>query len=182
MSLLNWDHDEIAYRVQTGLDRLSVSFFRRHGARVRRDEVDFHGYEHVDLEVAHAGHRLQVRQYARAGEADAAVGPREPFPTEEFVSTFDDAPAHTVPADQLAAWLASLPLGEATAPAHVPAPDPANPFAPPPRAGSTAPLARENNPFLGERTMAPDLANPFAPPAADEQRQHALEWLRSDDA
>jgi hypothetical protein len=63
----------------------------------------------------------------------------------------------------------------------VPAPDPTNPFAQPPRAGSAGPLARENNPFLGERTRAPDLANPLAPPAADEQRQQALEWLRSDD-
>src|SRR4051794_35364618 len=182
MSLLNWDHDEIAYRVQTGLDRLSVSFFRRHGARVRRDEVDFHGYEHVDLEVAHAGHRLQVRQYARTGDTDAAVGLHEPFPTEEFESTFDDAPAQAVPAGQLAAWLASLPLGEAKGPANVPAADPTNPFAPPPRVGSAGPLARANNPFLGERPRAPDLANPFAPPAADEQRQQAVEWLRSDDA
>jgi hypothetical protein len=182
MSLLNWDHDEIAYRVQTGLDRLSVSFFRGHGARVRRDDVDFHGYEHVDLEVAHAGHRLQVRQYARAGESDAPAGPREPFPTEEFASTFDDAPARAVPAGQLAAWLASLPLGEATAPAKVSEPDPTNPFAPPPRAGSAEPIAREKNPFLVERPRAPDPANPFAPPATDEQRQRALEWLRSDDA
>lgn len=182
MSLLNWDHDEIAYRVQTGLDRLSVSFFRRHGALLRRDDVDFHGYEHVDLEVAHAGHRLKVRQYARAGESDAPAGPREPFPTEEFASTFDDAPASAVPAGQLAAWLASLPLGEATAPANAPAPDPANPFAPPPRAGSAGTIARENNPFLVERPRTLDPANPFAPPAADDQRQRALEWLRSDDA
>jgi hypothetical protein len=180
MSLLNWDHDEIAYRVQTGLDRLSVSFFRRHGARVRRDELDFHGFEHVDLEVTHAGHRLQVRQYARAGEAAATLGPREPFPTEEFVSTFDDGPAGAVPASQLAAWLASLPVGEAAGPADAPAPDPTNPFVPAARAGSGS-VARENNPFLGERPRAPDVANPFAPTAADEQRQRALEWLRRDD-
>ena len=39
-----------------------------------------------------------------------------------------------------------------------------------------------NNPFLVERPRAPDPVNPFAPPATDEQRQRALEWLRSDDA
>ena len=47
MGLLEWDYDELAERVQTGLDRLSVSFFRGHGGRLRRDELDFHGYEHV---------------------------------------------------------------------------------------------------------------------------------------
>ncbi len=182
MSLLDWDYDEIAYRVQTGLDRLTVSFFRHHGARVRRDEVDFHGYEHLELEVAHDGHRLRVRQYARArGLEETPPGRNEPYPTEELTSTFDDQPASAVPTERLARWLASLPAGQAASTPDLPPPDPTNPFAPPPRrAGGPQPPAPSHNPFLTERPAAPG-PNPFAPPSPEEKRQRALDWLRSDD-
>jgi len=181
MSLLDWDYDEIAYRVQTGLDRLTVSFFRHHGARVRHDAVDFHGYEHVELEVAHGGHRLHVRQYARARSLDETpIGRSEPYPTEEFSSTFDDQPASAVPIGRLRAWLASLPAGEAV-PAAEPPPDPTNPFAPPPRRRSKSPAAPTPNPFLAERPPPTSPENPFAPPSAEEKRRRALDWLQGDD-
>ena len=182
MSLLDWDYDEIAYRVQTGLDRLTVSFFRHHGARVRHDAVDFHGYEHVELEVAHGGHRLHVRQYARARSLDETpIGRSEPYPTEEFSSTFDDQPASAVPIGRLRAWLASLPAGEAVPAAEPPPPDPTNPFAPPPRRRSKSPAAPTPNPFLAERPPPTSPENPFAPPSAEEKRRRALDWLQGDD-
>src|SRR5690242_5165388 len=113
MSLLDWDYEELAERVQTGLDRLSVGFFRAHGARIRRDDEDFHGYEHVELEVSHGGHRLYVKQYGRARRLDE--GPPAPgaVPLEEFASTFDERPAGEVARPELARWLAALPAGEA---------------------------------------------------------------------
>src|SRR5262249_19738599 len=113
MSLLEWDYEELARRTRRGLDRLSVSFFRSHGARVRQDALDFPGHEHVELEVAHGGHRLRVRQYGqpqgpeRASLEDAARG------LVEFVSTFDDRPTGQVAVGELARWLAELPAGEA---------------------------------------------------------------------
>ena len=176
MSLLDWDCEEVARRVQTGLDRLSVSFFRRHGARIRRDDLDFHGFEHVELEVAHGGHRLHVRQYAPPRGLDAKPTTGAPLAVEEFTSTFDDRPAAEVPLDVLAGWLATLPVGEAPPERARPAADPANPFAAPTRPAS-APMP---NPFASERPSAPG-ANPFAPPSADERRHRALEWLRDDD-
>jgi hypothetical protein len=181
MSLLDWDYDDLARQVQGGLDRLSVSFFRRHGARVRRDELDFHGYDHVEFELAHDGHRLCVRQYTRARGLDETPAPSGPRPAEEFESQFDDRPAAEVPVERLARWLASLPLGEAPPETDRPAADAANPFAAPARRSAPrAPTAPAPNPFASERPSGP-AANPFAPPAADERRQHALDWLRGDE-
>jgi hypothetical protein len=181
MSLLDWDYDDLARQVQHGLDRLSVSFFRRHGAHVRRDELDFHGYDHVDFEVAHAGHRLRVRQYTRARGLDESAAPSGPRPAEEFESTFDDRPAASVPVEQLARWLASLPAGEASPAVDRPAADAANPFAAPARPRAPrAPGPPASNPFATERPSGP-AANPFAPPPADERRQRALDWLGGDE-
>jgi hypothetical protein len=180
MGLLDWDYDDLARQVQGGLDRLSVSFFRRHGARVRRDELDFHGYDHVELEVTHDGHHLRVRQYTRAhGLADTAA-PADPRPAEEFESLFDDRPAAEVAVARLARWLASLPAGEAPAEAQRPAADAANPFGVPQRPAPRAPATPAANPFAGERPSGP-AGNPFAPPGAEERRQHALDWLRGDE-
>jgi hypothetical protein len=183
MSLLDWDYDELARRVQTGLDRLSVSFFRGHGARLRRDELDFHGFEHVELEINHDGHWLRVRQYGRArGQDEMAAG--EAVPLEEFSSTFDDRPATEAARPELARWLATLPAGEAPREAAPPAADLANPFAPPAEARPRArpePAAPAANPFLAERRSEPPPRNPFAPPAADERRDRALDWLRGDE-
>ncbi len=183
MSLLEWDYDEIARRVQTGLDPIGVSFFRRHGARMRRDALDFHGFEHVDLEVAYDGHCLVVTQYARARGLDEIDG-SERVPVEEFTSTFDARPTADVPTAELAAWLASLPVGEAVGTAERPLADPTNPFAPPPgtreprRQSPPTPAA---NPFLPERSSPPTSSNPFAPPSGDERRERARDWLRGDD-
>ena len=182
MSLLDWDYEDLARRTQSGLDRLSVSFFRRHGARVRRDELDFHGYDHVDLEVTHDGHRLHVRQYAPARGLDEAPARSGALPAEEFESTFDGRPAAEVPVEQLARWLASLPAGEAPPEPQRAAADPTNPFASAPRPRpAPPPPAPAHNPFLTERPSSP-AANPFAPPSADERRQRALDWLRDDEA
>ncbi len=181
MSLLDWDYEDLARQVQGGLDRLSVSFFRRHGARVRRDELDFHGYEHVELEVAHGGHRLRVRQYTRARGLDESAAPSGPRPAEEFESVFDDRPAAEVSVARLAAWLASLPAGEAPSVAERPQADAANPFGTPTgRRASRPPAPAAPNPFVGERPSGP-ATNPFAPPAADERRQRALDWLSGDE-
>jgi hypothetical protein len=183
MGLLDWDYDELARRVQHGLDRLSVSFLRGHGARVHRDALDFHGYEHVELELEHAGHRLEIRQYGPApGEVsgmgvvtDLGAAPAE----AEFSSVFDGRPSDEVAPATLVRWLASLPAGEA-APEWQPrtaADD--NPFAPTRRAPEAA---APDNPFHAARA-APSGANPFAEPGADERRQRALEWLQdADDA
>src|SRR5215210_1102563 len=138
MSLLDWDYDDLARQAQEGLDRLSVSFFRRHGARMRRDVLDFHGYELVEFEVAYAGHRLRVRQYTRARGLDEA--PRAGLEAgEEFESAFDDRPAGDVPRTRLAQWLASLPAGEAVTEREQPAAEAANPFGVPPRSSAPRP-------------------------------------------
>jgi hypothetical protein len=184
MSLLDWDYDEVARRAQTGLDRLSVSFFRGHHARMRRDELDFHGFEHVELEVSHDGHRLHVRQYGRARGQDEVLAAGEAVPLEEFESTFDNRPAAEVPVAELARWLATLPVGEAPREAARPAADPANPFAPSPdapRPRRPEPPTPAANPFLAERPSASPTSNPFAPPAPEERRERALDWLRGDD-
>src|ERR671932_196937 len=78
MSLLDWDYDDLARQVQGGLDLLSVSFFRRHGARVRRDELDFHGYDHVEFELAHDGHRQRAAEWAGGQSVRAARRRRAP--------------------------------------------------------------------------------------------------------
>ncbi|HEY7068197.1 MAG TPA: hypothetical protein VII06_42505 [Chloroflexota bacterium] len=179
MSLLNWDYDDLARQVQHGLDRLSVSFFRRHGARVRRDELDFHGYDHVEFEVAHDGHRLAVRQYTLARGPDERAAPTGPRPAEEFESTFDGRPAAQLPAGRLARWLASLPAGEAAPEAARPAADAGNPFAAPARPAAPPPTAPAHNPFRTERADAP-AANPFTTHSTDERRQEALDWLSGD--
>jgi hypothetical protein len=177
MGLLDWDYDELALRLQTGLDRLTVSFLRGHRARVRRDAVDFHGFEHIELELTHDGHRLYVRQYGPALDREPPPVALD-TPAREFVSTFDDRPTSAVPRAELARWLASLPAGEA--PPERPRPEAArdNPFASaPPRREEPAPT---RNPFLAERPSAPE-RNPFAPPPAEERRREALRWLQADD-
>jgi hypothetical protein len=178
MSTLDWDYEALARQVQTGLDRIGVSFFRRHGARIREDTIDFHGYEHVELEVAHAGHRLHLRHYgpARGPEAQEVTG--APLQTEEFHSAFDDRPASEVPVATLAQWLALLPVGEAPPERAAPRVDPANPFLGGAPASRPAPAA---NPFLAERTPTAPLANPFAPQPGQDRRKQALDWLRGED-
>src|SRR5688572_2516531 len=130
MSFLDYDYDDLARQVQDGLERIGVSFLRSHGARIRRDLVDFHGFEQIDLEVSAGGHTLVVHQVGRPRGFDhstAAVS--ADAPDEEFASSFDGAPAVNTPADEIARWLASLPVGEAPPERPRARADAANPFA-----------------------------------------------------
>jgi hypothetical protein len=180
MSGLDWDYEDLARQAQMGLDRVGVSFFRRHGARVREDSVDFHGYEHVDLEVRHDGHRLHVRHYGPGRGPEGSLVTGAPLQTEEFVSTFDDRPTAEVPVEWLAQWLAGLPVGEVAPERAARAVDPDNPFAATPREPRAAPPPAQN-PFLSERSASEALPNPFAPSPGTDRRQQALDWLRGDD-
>ena len=182
MSFLEYDYEDLARQVQTRLDRLGVSFLRAHGARMKLDVVDFHGWERIDLELSHADHTLVVHQVGRPRgfEADPAEPPG-PSTEEEFESTFDGWPAGNVPREELARWLARLPPGEAppekkTAPA-----DPSNPFATE-RPRPVPSLASEPsfNPFLSDRRQTND-ANPFADPDRERKRQEMLRRLKGDD-
>ena len=62
MDLCQYDIDELAGQIQHGLERVAVSFLRAHGARIHRDQADFHGKEYVELELSHGDHRLTIRQ------------------------------------------------------------------------------------------------------------------------
>ena len=182
MGLLDYDFDDLARQVQEGLERIGINFLRAHGARVRRDLVDFHGHEQVDLEVTHDGRTLTIHQVGRPRglEADTAAPPSGEV-EEEFDSTFDGWPAAQYPREELAQWLASLPAGEAPRERLRAAPDPANPFA----AERPAPLPQletepDFNPFLGQRPR-PSGSNPFADAERDRKRQDMLRRLRGDD-
>lgn len=174
MSLLDWDFDDLARRLQSGLDRLTVSFLRGHHAKIQQDTVDFHGQEHIELVLEHDGHRLELRQFGPLEES--APDPSGTAATREFRSLFDGRPARDVPLPTLAAWLSSLPAGVAQAERLAAPPPPDNPFAPAPRAPA-APLA--GNPFQSSGAPA-TIPNPFAQPAGDERRQRALDWLQGD--
>ncbi|HEY8477333.1 MAG TPA: hypothetical protein VIN09_10760 [Chloroflexota bacterium] len=176
MGLLDYDYDELARRLQTGLDRITVSFLRKHRARVLRDIVDFHGNELVELEVVHEGHRLHVRQTARQREGSSSTASVEGLVLEDFESTFDGRPTREVPVERLARWLASLPPGEA----------PEEPTASR-RATSELDAPREPD-LLRQNPFAPSSAagerpNPFAVDEEEKKRRKkALEaWLRGED-
>lgn len=178
MDLFSYDHAEIAQRIQHRLDRLAVTFLRRHGARIHRDDLDFHGFEHIDLEVEHEGHRLVIRQAGpAAGLGEAEDGPAD-IEVIVFESTFDDQPAAQVPLNKLESWLAQLPRGEAASEQEALQVDPDNPFGAEP---SPAPQDPGANPFLAERSE-PSADNPFAPdPEAERKRRALLNWLADDD-
>src|SRR6266508_4167255 len=144
MDLFSYDHAEIAQRIQQRLDRLSVNFLRRHGARIHRDDLDYHGHEHIDLEVEHEGHRLVIRQAGPAeGLGEPAEGPAD-LDVNVFESTFDDQPASQIPLNLLESWLAQLPVGEAARDREGAELDPDNPFA---DESSPTIEPREANPF-----------------------------------
>ena len=178
MDLFSYDHAEIAQRIQQRLDRLSVNFLRRHGARIHRDDLDFHGHEHIDLEVEHEGHRLVIHQAGLAeGLGEPADGPAD-IEVNVFESTFDDRPASQIPLNMLESWLAQLPVGEAVPDQEAVEFDPENPFV---AESSPTVEAREANPFMAERSAAPS-DNPFAPdPEAERKRRALLNWLSEDD-
>lgn len=180
MSLFDYDYDDLARQVQEGLERLGVNFLRSHGARITRDQLDFHGVEYVDLELTHDGRTLKVHQIGRPrGVADA---PTESGPVEgeTFESSFDGWPATNTPAEDIARWLAGLPAGEARPETARPTASVDNPFgASPPRASQPS---RESdfNPFLGGGAR-PSGANPFADDERERKRQDALRRLKGDD-
>ena len=182
MGMLDYDYDDLARQVQHGLERIGINFLRSHGARVRRDLVDFHGYEQVDLELTHDGHTLKVHQVGRPRGFDAEAAPAVTAEIEEeFESTFDGWPAAHFPPEELARWLAGLRQGEAPPERLKASPDAANPFA----AERPAPLPRLEpepsiNPFLTERGQ-PSGSNPFADSDRDRKRQEMLRRLKGDD-
>ena len=181
LSLFEYDHDDLARQVQTGLERLAVSFLRAHGARIRRDLLDFHGHEQIDLEVEHDGHKLVVHQVGRPrGPGVTLAEPTEAL-EEVFESTFDGRPASQLPADELARWLASLPVGEAPAEEEQAAEDAANPLAA--ERGSAKPRREQGasfNPFLADQPKQA-AANPFAATDKERQRQEVLRRLKGED-
>jgi hypothetical protein len=179
MDLFAYDHEELARRIQTGLDRMTVNYLRAHGARVHRDDLDFHGFEHVDLEVEHDNHRLVVRQTSRLREPDPNAPHRVDTDISSFESIFDGHAASAASTAVITQWLALLPAGELKEARPKPQIDASNPF-----------LAdvqeRQNeepavNPFLtGNKTPASE-RNPFAPDDSDRKRRAAFNWLAGED-
>jgi hypothetical protein len=182
VSFLDYDFDDLARQVQYGLERLGINFLRSHRARVRRDLIDFHGYEQVDLELSHAGHTLRIHQAGRPrGFEDLPTTVEVDDTKEEFESTFDGSPAINTPPEIIAGWLASLPLGEAPPERKRANLEPTNPFAAE-RRPALPRLEPEPtfNPFVSGSAEPPG-PNPFADPDRDRKRQEMLRRLRGED-
>ena len=128
MDLFTYDHEELARRIQTGLDRMTMNYLRAHGARVVRDDLDFHGFEHIELELTSDGHHLIVRQAGKPKDSSPDAPPDVADAVSTFESTFDAQPASTISAGIIAQWLALLPEGEHKQERAKPQVDPANPF------------------------------------------------------
>jgi hypothetical protein len=178
MDLFTYDHEELARRIQTGLDRMTVNYLRAHGARFVRDELDYHGFEHIDLELMSDGHRLTVRQTGRPKDSSPDAPPDVADAVSTFESTFDEQPASTVSAAMIAQWLALLPEGEYREERVKPQVDPANPFL------SDIEERQQDepvNPFLTKGSKVQPASNPFAPDDSDKKRRAAFEWLAGDE-
>jgi hypothetical protein len=182
MGLFEYDYDDLAAQVQTGLERLAVSFLRGHGARVRKDLVDFHGNEQVELELSHEGQSLRIRQIKPASSAESGSQGASPGTLEEvFESTFNGYSSADVPREQIAHWLSTLPVGEAPPEVARPAVDKDNPFA-----AASSPSERRQapddtvNPFLAERS-ARSGPNPFVDAGRSQKREETLRRLRGGD-
>jgi hypothetical protein len=181
MSLFDYDYDDLARQIQGGLERLAVNFLRGHGARVRRDLVDFHGYEQVDLELTHDGHTLKVYQVGRPRGPGIAVPEVADHLEEAFESTFDGWPAADVPRETIARWLAALPAGEAPPELSRGPKDPTNPFAVDrPRSAPRAEREPASNPFLTEQPRQAG-SNPFLNTDREEKRREMLRRLKGDE-
>jgi hypothetical protein len=186
MDLFSYDHEELARRIQTGLDRMTVNYLRAHGARVHRDDMDFHGFEHVDLDVEFDNHHLVVRQTGRLREPmpdspQAAGMPGVAFSPDNdlssFESTFDGQPSSAAATELLAQWLALLPPGEHKEERRRPDVDASNPFL------ADVEEQRKHepvNPFLSAKRSGPE-PNPFAPDDSDQKRRAAFNWLAGDE-
>jgi hypothetical protein len=182
VSLFDYDYDDLAQQLQHGLERIAVNFLRQHGARMMRDDVDFHGFEQVSLELAHAGHTLKVRQAGRPrGPGQVQTPVSKLGPGEEFESTFDGWPTEDVPPKDLAAWLRDLPVGEVAAESPKTQADPHNPFAVERRPKEpTFESPPSFNPFLSERGGSSG-PNPFADSDRDRKRQEMLRRLKGEE-
>jgi hypothetical protein len=187
MDLFSYDHEELARRIQTGLDRMTVNYLRAHGAHVHRDDLDFHGIEHVELDVEFDKHHLVLRQTGRlrepvsdSPEAAGTLGRAFPADTDlnSFESTFDGQPASAAPTGLIAQWLALLPPGERKEERPKPAVDASNPFlADVEERQKNEPI----NPFLSGAKRSSGEPNPFAPEDSDEKRRAAFNWLAGDE-
>jgi hypothetical protein len=161
------------------LERLGVTFLRAHGARIRRDILDFHGNEQIDLELSSGGHTLQIQQVGRPRGATAGVD--EAPPLELFESHFDGWPSTNTGTELIAEWLSNLPLGEAPPEAADSSRDLSNPFAndrPSERGRSES---NAFNPFLGERSSPRSGSNPFLKRDRDREREEMLRRLRGEE-
>lgn len=182
MGLFDYDYDDLARQLQTGLDRLAVSFLRGHRARMRRDLVDFHGNDQVEIELTHDGQTLKVRQARRAPAGVSPSGTSAAEVGEVFESTFNGWPSSDAPREEIARWLESLPAGEAPSETVQPVKDEGNPFA---AAASSSPRPQRGqdesfNPFLTERSR-PSGSNPFLDTDRAGKRDELLRRLRGDD-
>jgi len=178
---LDYDYDDLAHQLQTGLERIAINFLRGHSARVRRDLVDFHGYEQVDLEVSHDGHTLKVHQAGPPRGPGMRLDEVAPAGFEEtFECTFDGWPASDVPRETLVEWLADLPPGEAPPERSKPAPDGANPLAEQPAPSPRVEHEPSFNPFMSEQPRRGS-SNPFADTDRERKRQEMLRRLRGDE-
>jgi hypothetical protein len=181
VSLFEYDYDDLARQIQTGLERIGVNFLRRHGARFRGDAIDFHGLEQIDLELSFGPHRLELHQVGRPRGVDGQpLGELPPGIDEEFASTFDGWPSADQPRQLIAAWLANLPLGEAAPEQRKLESVEQNPFAAG-RQPARPRLETEDpaNPFLRERPRETG-RNPFAQTDRDDLRRDALRRLKDD--
>ena len=108
MDLFTYDHEELARRIPTGLDRIAANYLRAHGAKVHRDDADFHGFEHLDLEVTFDNHHLVVRQTDQL-RAVPGEPPKTDHDLNHFESTWIRHPAVRPSTALIAQWLALLP-------------------------------------------------------------------------
>src|SRR5262245_35472807 len=100
MQLFDYDYDDLAAQIQTGLERIAINFLRGHGARIRLDVVDFHGGEHVELELSASGHSLKVHQLGPPGGLGLAESGPAGSRAGEFESLFDGWPATNTPREE----------------------------------------------------------------------------------
>ncbi|MFN0074521.1 MAG: hypothetical protein ACKVVP_23820 [Chloroflexota bacterium] len=178
MDIFSYDHEELARRIQTGLDRMTVNYLRGHGARVRHDDLDFHGFEHIDLELSFDHHTLAIRQVGPTSSTSVADRAHATSAVSVFESSFDGQPSDTVSTGMLAQWLALLPEGELREPRAQPVIDPTNPFL----SDLTERKKDETvNPFQSKQPKPKPDSNPFAAEDSDKKRRAAFDWLAGDD-
>jgi hypothetical protein len=182
MGIFDYDYDDLAHQIQAGLERIAVSFLRAHGARIRRDVIDFHGHEQIDLELEFRGHTLTVHQAGRPrGPGASEVTAPAAGLNEVFESMFDGWPASNTPRAKIAEWLRELPAGEAPPERSENLQDGSNPLAvKPPKPTFRAESESGSNPFLPERKGGQG-GNPFVDADRERKRKEMLRRLAGDE-